>query len=551
MGKLFCLIFLVLLFASASFPQKEFVSSNNPVYDFLERMNELRVILNYNSNEIPKTRKEIGEYLKKIDSLKTSLNKTDQGILSDLQVEFEFEIYHTLEKSVKIIDGYSYNLFSDKEKYLYFNNDYNGNALFINLIGEGESIFNKPASSSLGSSTLGIIGGEMRGTLLNKLGFFIKASNGYAGGDKNTAILRHELEYNFKFNEKTEERFFDNTEGYLTLDFDFFNFKLGRDRLRISNSNLSGFLDDNAPPFDYLGMNIKYSVFNFSWFHGKIQGYKSYMNDSITDGSSIVPEKYLGYHRFGFNLNNYFQFGIGEFIIYGERQLEFAYLNPFNFYKSAEHSGNDRDNSMLFFDLAAIPIEGFKLYSSLLIDDITFEKIGKGWYGNQTSLTTGASGSLFYYVFPIHFNAEYQRIEPYVFTHRLIRNNFTNSGYPLNSNALPNSEVFSLEFSHYFNKNILMSMDFQYIIHGANPIMNDGTVINVGGDINLGHRVHDSETIHLLDGHKEYLRKVGGFISYEPINNFVLLFRVNYVNNSLQQKVDRELQSYFSLWIKF
>jgi hypothetical protein len=59
-------------------------------------------------------------------------------------------------------------------------------------------------------------------------------------------------------------------------------------------------------------------------------------------------DKFLVYHRIGFNINRHFNFGVGEFIIYGRRGIDLSYLNPFAFYKSIEHSNRDRDNSMLF-----------------------------------------------------------------------------------------------------------------------------------------------------------------------------------------------------------
>lgn len=549
MNKFFLLSLLLLLSLQKLFAQKEYVASENPVYNFLERMYEQKIITDYNSFEVPKTRSQVAGYLKTIESNKSALNKTDRMILNDLLIEFEYDVFGTLDNSDKIIGGKNYNIFSDEEKYLFYDAGKKGNSLFINLLGEGEFLTSKISSLSAVNSELGIIGGEIRGTVNNKFGFSLRGTNGYAFGDRNAALLRKELRYNFKFNETSDSRFFDNTEGYLTADFDAVRFKIGRDRLKVGYSPENSFFTA-SPLFDYLGMNINYSILTFSWFHGKIQGPKTTIFDSVSGNMTTVVEKYIGYHRLGFNITDYFQLGLGEFIIYSDRPLDFAYLNPFNFYKSAEHSGSDRDNSLIFIDGSAVLTKGLKFYADILIDDIDFSKIGKGWYGNQFSYTAGLSGSLFYSYLPLNFNTEYRRTEPYVFTHRLLRNNFTDAGYPLYENNLPNSEMIYMELSHNFNHRLFSSISIRYTIHGDNPVQPDGSVINVGGDVNLGHRISDKETVNFLSGYREYFRNFSAIVGYEPFNNILLSYRLNYVNNSRQLQSDKELQSYLLLTVK-
>src|SRR5690606_23692623 len=128
---------------------------------------------------------------------------------------------------------------------------------------------------------------------------------------------------------------------------------------------------------------------NFSYFHGKLLGNSLFADDTITGGTQVVDEKYFGYHRLGFNISSSVVLGAGELIIYGNRGIDFSYLNPFTFYKSVEHSNQDRDNSMLFFDLNVKPVAGLRFFTSILIDDINFGKIGSGWFGYNTLLHSG------------------------------------------------------------------------------------------------------------------------------------------------------------------
>jgi hypothetical protein len=104
--------------------------------------------------------------------------------------------------------------------------------LFVNIPGVGEAVFlNGPSVRT--SAFLPSIGGEIRGTFLDKFGFFLKGSNGFVLGSKTAAAARKDLAYNYKLFETGDEKFFDETEGYLTADFDLLRFKFGRDRMKI------------------------------------------------------------------------------------------------------------------------------------------------------------------------------------------------------------------------------------------------------------------------------------------------------------------------------
>ena len=100
-------------------------------------METLQIIRNYNSFEIPKTRKEIAEYLITVIKSEKSLDDQDRKLLDDFNVEFEYDISGTLENSTGLIGGSHYNPFSQKQKYLYLYDDPGKINLFINLTGEG------------------------------------------------------------------------------------------------------------------------------------------------------------------------------------------------------------------------------------------------------------------------------------------------------------------------------------------------------------------------------------------------------------------------------
>ncbi len=547
------LLLLLLLFASIGYAQDDYINVDNRVYSFLQRMEALHIISGYNSFELPKPRKEIVKYLKEVITSKNQLDNVDRKILKDLEVEFEYELTGSLKNSQSILGGGGYNIFSQKNKYLYYYSKPHKANLFINLLGEGEGITQNDFTNSTNLSTsLGVIGGEIKGTFLDHFGFSLKGTNGLVIGNKEVAKLRPDVRYNFVFNEnKPGESFFDETSGYLTADYDMFRIKLGRQRMRIGYGPVKSIIDDIAPPFDYIGFNITYGFFTFSYFHGQLLGNSYFQPDSITGGINVVDQKYIGYHRIGFNLSNAVNFGVGEMIIYGNRPLDLSYLNPFAFYKSVEHSNQDRDNSMLFFDFNNKSIKGLKLYGTLLIDDIDFSKLGTQWYGNQALIDLGLYSVNLYHILPIDFKFEYTRVDPYVHTHRTGNTNFTNFGYNLGSILQPNSEMFLGEFDYRFTNRLSLGMSYYYILHGANPVLPNGTIINVGGNEALGHRTFDSNNAKFLNGDLEYSRIATALLTFEPVKQIFFSLKLMYYNENLQNSIKNDqLQGYFVLSAK-
>lgn len=477
------------------------------------------------------------------------MDNIDRNILRDLEIEFEYEMYGTLNNAQKIIGDGEYNVFSQKAKYLYYYDSPGKASIFINLLGEGEEIFgNNRVSGSNISTGLGSLGGIIRGTFSDKFGFLIKGTNGAVFGDRNAALHRKDIAYNFKFNSLPLQNFFDETQGYMTAYLDPVSFKIGRDRVELGYGAVKALLGNNDPLFDYIGMNIKYKFFNFSYFHGKLLGDSRFQNDPVTGGIEVVQDKFIGYHRIGFDISRDINFGVGEFIIYANRSIDISYLNPFSFYKSVEHANRDRDNSMLFFDFSNNSIKGLKLFGTVLIDDISIGKLNTNYYGNQFVYNAGIYSTNLYKYIPAGIRLEYMRISPYVYTHRISSNNFTNFGYPLASSLQPNSELFFSQINYRLNYRLRLSAGFSYAVHGANPVNVYGTVTNVGGNIALGHRENDSLNSTFLAGDLEYLRTFSASLSYEPFKQIVASLKLEYSDNSLQNSVKyRQIVTFINL----
>ncbi len=541
MKRIFLLLFIV---SSALYAQTEYVLSDDQVYDFLQRMETLHIINNYSSFEIPKPRNEIAKYLKEVIANRHKLDNVDKNILLDLEKQFELELYGTLNNSEKLIAGKHFDFLSQKEKYLYFINDTVNNInLFFNSAGHADGIMgiysgpSKTVAATVMSYEL-----QVRGSFYNKFGFFWRGGDGVVFGQREAALFRRDLQINYKYNTFDKPNSFDiTTAGYLTADFNAIKIKLGRDRMNIGYGAVPVILGNYSNIFDYLYFNARYKSIDFSYFHGKLLGNSSSIYDSTQGEINTIDDKYIGYHRLGLNLSNDFNIGGGEIIIYSNRPIDLTYLNPFNIYKTAQNSEKDRDNSLVIFDFNNKSIEGLKLYGVLMIDDVELSKLGSNYWGDQFLYNIGFISDNLYNNLPLEFQFEYVRIDPYVFTHRLPDNNYTNNENSLGSFMQPNSELFLTQLNYRFTSRLTLSANFGYYLHGANPLKPDGSVSkNVGGDINLGHREFDANDAPFLDGDRETTRRFSAKLNYEPIKDVYFSGTLTYLNQSLQNSISNK-----------
>lgn len=539
----FLFLTFVLMLPVNLFSQAEFVEHNNPVYNFLERMDASHIIKKYNSLERPTTRRQIALYLQEVEQNKNSLTEADQKIFNDLKAEFEFELKGSLNNSQSLFDGDGYDFFSQKEKYLYNIYEKEKFSLFVNGIADFQYINTSDNENNYSANASFLkYGGQLRGTILNRIGFSIKGTNGKVWGSRDAALNNNDIRFSYKYNTDptvhTGGDYIDNTEGYIAADLDMVQLKLGRDRKIIGYGPIPFILGDHFPNFDYLQFDFKYKFFTFSYMHGKLNGIISSFTDSIQGAIKNSDDKYLGYHRFGFNISKDISFGLGEMIIYSGRSIDFAYLNPFNFYKSVEHASQDRDNSMMFLDVQNNSVMGLKFFGSVVMDDMDFGKIGKGWFGNQLLYNLTVYSSNLYKLLPVEFYLQYIRCEPYMFTHRIHNNSYTTFNYNLADPILPNSDkyVLRINYNPYYRLNI--SLDMAFSRHGANELNADGSVkTNYGGDVIVGHRESDKTEVYFLEGNREYFRSISFCTAYEPVNNYYFILKLIHENNSLSDSV--------------
>jgi hypothetical protein len=162
--------------------------------------------------------------------------------------------------------------------------------------------------------------------------------------------------------------------------------------------------------------------------------------------------------------------GIGESVVYGNRGVEFQYLNPLMLYHAAEHLLGDQDNNTLSVDFTAFPFRGGKFYGEIFVDDLSLEyPIGTYW-GNKLAYLGG-----FYWAQPFGWRSgemrfEYARIDPYVYTHDDSINVYEQDKEGLGARFGPNAHRFVLQIGFQPHRDLRFASQFAFQRKGQGDI---------------------------------------------------------------------------------
>ncbi len=536
-----------LIAGSIVFAQIENVQTNNPVYAFLKRMEVKGMITRFHDGFLSLSRTEVAQFIQSVDQQRNRLTMTEREMLDDYKTEFAHELHlQNAQRTVLLSDSTSLpqrltDLFRWKEKYLYAWQDTTA-SLFVNFLFAAD--YRSSDGNTYGNTTAETerIGGRIRGTIGKYVGYFLQGTNGLVFGDKTFAKSDPRLHANFKLNEGNSNSF-DEVEGYITLHTDWLTLQVGRERLLWGNSLESSgklYISDNAPPFDAIRLDAEYGIVKFSFIHGWLLGENSLVYNSYSNNyDTYIPPKYIAGHRIEFSFPHLFDIAANEMLIYSRSSLELAYLNPLNFFKSAEHSLQDRDNSLLAFDIETHFLENLQFSGSFLIDDMDFKKLGTRAFVNEFAYQAGA-----YYIEPVGLQnadiaVEYTRINPYVYTHHIPINSYANHGFILGNPLGPNSDAWKIRAGYLISRQLQVDISYARERHGDNIVDVNGVLVtNVGGNAALGHRTMDAEDVDFLGGARTDANSYGVHLVYQWTKEFFFETRYEYRSALITSPVD-------------
>ena len=529
-----CAGVLVLLLACGLSAQSVYVPLNHWAYEFIERFEAKGVVTGALNGTKPYSREEMTGYLLQIEDKVNGgykLNSVEENQFQFLRFEFGEEFleltgsngahYPTRIEQIKnsrvfgkVFPGFMYrnnrNLldFHSEVFHAYIDPIFYQQVLYANpdTVGSTERVHERTHGFTL------------RGRLGTHLGFFFDFRDTKEWGTRDYPnqfdISREGLGF---VNGYGTHIWHDETNAYLMGGVPYLQVMLGKD-WNVWGPGYRGSLalSGNATSYDQIKLQSRVWRLKFTWLLGFLRTFpRITRQDGNTNPKNIVA------HRIELDVAKWLDIGLYEMVVFGNRQFEFAYLNPINFYRSAEHFVSDDDNASMGFDFEMLAIPSVKLYGELLIDDLNTGK-SKNYFGNKLAMLAGGLWVDAFRLPNLDARLEYARTRPYIYTHRNDINKFTHFNTGMGHWIGPNADNLYARVQYRFSKSLYLAGTFEYYRHGDNEPDR-----NVGGSLDEPRTGQDSEIAKFLDGIVEKRTTIGLEMSYEIFRNLYLNLNFN------------------------
>lgn len=300
------------------------------------------------------------------------------------------------------------------------------------------------------------LGGILRGILGGKIGFYVEARNTMRRGDVS-------LEESFEPSQGSpvvvsgKGAYQDRAEAYFVFEAPWLRFELGRQQAAWGPGFRGGLaLSRNLPQCEMIKLKARFNRFKFTSIHAFLR-------------SSQGP-KYLSGHRLELEVIPGLYIAGSETVIYGNRNVEFAYLNPLMPYHIAEHHLGDKDNNAISFDITTTLIKSTKLYAEFFIDDMTSTENWLKYYGNKFGVLFGGLWAEPFRIPNADIRLEYTRIEPFVYTHDDFINVYTHYDQIIGHWIGPNSDLLYFQAGYRFDRDLRITVAWERQRHGEGDV---------------------------------------------------------------------------------
>ncbi len=327
----------------------------------------------------------------------------------------------------------------------------------------------------------------------------------------------------------TEKALFDLTvsdgaTAYLVFRLPWFDLELGRDLVDWGPSSRGALLvSRNSNVYDMVKMTFRYKRAKYEYLHGFL---------------NAAEAKYLVAHRLEIRPTRNLLLSLSESIVYGDRDVEPIYLNPFIPFLIAERHAGNRDNNMLAVDATwFVPGPRMKFYAELLGDDVSFAKDIFGSWGNKWGVMAG-----WYWVDPFgladtDLRLEAVRLQPFVYSHRTPINTHSNYNGSIGHWLGPDADDLFVEFAHQPHRNLRWSVSWEHRRRAQN-------------DINFGTRPADGRTT-FLGGVVETVRHYGLAMEWQMRRDWLLSASYQYLQSDNLRRDELADQNNHRLFLRF
>ncbi|UCE19530.1 MAG: hypothetical protein JSV84_04080 [Gemmatimonadota bacterium] len=511
----FNLLLLSIFFSSIASPQSYNVPGDHPSYDFIERMETKGVLKKLFDETRPISRGNMAEALKEvIEAVNRGdprITATDQEELKWLKREFWFELDRR---------GIDPEVGEERHVYKWAEND---NHLTGDILFSQQAIFRRSQGrTNRFLETSG--GGKVRGGLKDGLFFSVEFRHAQVNSNKDD-LTKEDFGHKGFFSRRGDYGYYDVTNASGILKLPWFEFEVGKEALSWGpgvRGNLS--LSTNVPPFDFIAFRAQYGAFKYTHVTGflKTDVVDSLMSYRTPEGfeRENYSSKYLACHRLEMTLPWRIDIGVNEAVIYGERGLDAAYLNPLMFFWSAQHHWGDRDNETMGADIEVNAFDGYSFYGAIFVDELYLKGFFNGDPRNKIGFQLGAFAVDPLSLENVDLRIEYAKVMPAVYSHKFAINTYVHYDEVLGHWLRENGDDL------YFEGRYRLSRELQFLLFAGHTR---------SGEPAVQPDAHsDPNKFPFLYGTVERTDYSGCRISYQPVHKINFVF--NYTYRDIENK---------------
>jgi len=257
----------------------------------------------------------------------------------------------------------------------------------------------------------------------------------------------------YEYKESTSGGDFSDSRGGIKYDWNWGSVGLVKDNVEWGdNYHGSNILSGRAPSFPMLTLHLKPTKwFEFQYFHAwlvsNVLDSTNYYVDNLGAKEYRMKNKFLAANLFTFTPVRNLNISIGNSIIYAENNIQPAYLIPFAFYKSIDHTLTkglelENQNSQVFMNLSSRNIKHLHLFTSIFADEIMWERFSASSKPkNPISIKIGAELSNFPFE-NLSLIGEFTQTNIITYKHSIPALTWASNSYNLGSYLDDNSEEF-------------------------------------------------------------------------------------------------------------
>jgi hypothetical protein len=247
-----------------------------------------------------------------------------------------------------------------------------------------------------------------------------------------------------------------------------------------NNYNGANILSGRTPSFAQIKLQLTpVRWFEFNYIHGWLVSEVVDSSASYWDGDAyraVFYPKYIAANMFTFRPVRNLAFSFGNSIVYSDMNVHLAYLVPFLFYKSVDHTlnatnaaGQTGQNSQLFIDISSRNIKNLHLFLTLFVDEFSIKRVSDPNAYNFLSWKGGFRLSN-WPVQNLIFTGEYTYTLPMTYQHNIATTTFESNHYNLGHYLRDNSQNLYVAVTCKPVRGLVIDLSYNLGLHYNNYI---------------------------------------------------------------------------------